>query len=405
MSKQYSPAATDQGSDTSSYSYCPDFKNFIDENEEKLFYMRLHSAIGSDVKTQVNLQQNDNLFRNEYKRMSLRRDRGILSKITGKKKSLFDWKILDKNKYEHADGCLKELKVGSVNKNKKIKPAKKPVSRQSSKENLFESLFNATLSLGPDNKRFLISNINEGSVFVRDLLVGDFIKSIDGEIISIENVNTVLMRIQNQKSFKIVAYESYKDEFESSQEEVKITKPIDVVMHKQQLFHLEAESHELIFSLNLIVKNESASDDSDGFTTIFSYPPKDNNFLHKLKGSFLTISSIMNSSFGSPMLSTLKVHDTKFYIAYSRNDDKQFIFLGFNSNYTRQFDVCHHASNIVKFFDFVYPNFFDAADFQHCTTICEMVKIQLLKGSSENTNFEQLFSYSTNVPLPKVCCF
>lgn len=330
--------------------------------------------------------------------MSLRRDRGILSKINigNKKKSLFDWKILDKNKYEHAEGILKELKIG-LKQNK----MKKPFSQQKIKGNLFESIFNAHLVLSPDNKRFLIDSIQEGSVFERDLLVGDFIKNIDGEILTSENINDVLKRIQNQKSFKLVAYESYKDEFESSQEEIKITKPIDIVLNKEKIFHLEAESHELIFSLNIIVKSEQASEDSEDFT-VFSYPPKENNFLTKLRGNFLTISSIVKTSFGQPMISMLQVHDTNFFITYTvRDDEKQFIFLGFNSNYTKFFDARLQSENLVKYFDFIYPDFMQVKNFQRLTTICEMIKIDLLKSSSEVTNFEQLFSYSTHVPLPK----
>lgn len=395
MSKLHVSTPTDHESDCSSYSYSPDFKNYIDSNQN-LYYIRLHPIAQNG--TAINQVSNDNLFRNEYKRMSLRRDRGILSKITGnKKKSMFDWKILDKNKYEHSEGILKEMRVG-LKQNK----AKKPMSFQKVKGNHFESMFNAHLVLSPDNKRFLIDNIHEGSVFERDLLVGDFIKSIDGEIITSENINDVLKRIQNQKSFKLVAYECYKDEFESSQEEIKITKPVDVVLNKEKIFHLGAESHELIFSLNVIVKSEQASEDSDDFTTVFSYPPKENNFLTKLRGSFLTISSIVKTSFGLPMISMLKVHDTNFFITYTvRDDEKQFVFLGFNSNYTRFFDARHQSENIIKFFDFIYPDFMLVSNFQRLTTICEMIKIQLLKDSSEVTNFEQLFPCTTHVPLPK----
>lgn len=397
MNKPHTP--TDHESDCSSYSYCPDFKNYIGDDQSRLFYIRLAPIISQNAAPLLN--PSTEIFRNEYQRMSLRRDRGILSKITGnKKKSLFDWKILDKNKYQHADGHLKELKIGF--KSSKLDKAKKPISHQKIKGNLFECLFNATIILGPDNKRFLIDSINEGSVLEKDLLVGDYIKSIDGEIISPENINEILKRIQNQRSFKFVAYETYKDEFESH-EEIKITKPSEMTENQDKLFHLGTESHELIFSLNLIVKNDKLSEDSDDFTTVFSFPPKDNNFLHKLKGSFLTIASIMKTSFSRPSLSMLNVHrDTNFYITYTiRGDDKQFIFLGFNSNYTKLFDAHRHTENIVKFLDFIYPELIVASDFAQLSTICELVKIQLLKGSSEIVKFEQLFSCSTSVPLPK----
>lgn len=406
MSKTYTPTPTDHESDCSSYSYSPDFKNYIDVAQQELFYIRLHPIIQQNL-NQTNLQQNENLFRNEYKRMSLRRDRGILSKLTIggiNKKSVFEWKIVDKNKYEHSEGVLKELTIASGSKLSKSKNKNKPVSHQRIKGNLFETIFNSSIILGPDNKRFILDTINSGSVFERDLVVGDFIKSIDGEVLTSENLNNVLQRIQNLKSFKIVAYECNKDEFESSQEEIKITKPIDIALNKEKLFLMEAESHELIFSLNLIVKNEQVSDDSDDFTTIFSYPKKENNFLHKLKGSFLTISSIMKASFGTPpLLSVLRVHDTNFFITYTiRKNERQFIFLGFNSNYTKIFDVSFLTSNVMKYVDFVYPDLMTTCNFEHLSTACEMVKIQLLKEARNNVcKFEQLFSCSTYSPLPK----
>lgn len=390
-------SVADHESDCSSYSYCPDFKNYIDQTLQQLFYVRVGRE--SKVSENNNPHEHENLFRSEYKRMSLRRDRGILSKITGtKKKSV--WKILNKNKYEHPDGVLKELRIGSASKGGLDKTKKQKIHQRLKGMNLFEIIFDASLVLGPD-KKFLLASISEDSVFERDLLVGDFIKSIDGEIITPENINNVLRRILDQKRFKIVAYESYKDEFDSSQEEIKITKPLDVLLNKGKLFHMEAEPNELVFSLNLIVQNEQVNDNSDDFATVFSYPPKGNNFLHKLKGSFLTISSILKTSFGPPKLSIIQVHDNNFYVTYSVRNDNQFIFIGFNSKYAKPFDVPLHSSNLLKFFDYIYPDIMTVSNYQHLTIICEMMKIQLLKQSSETINFEQLFTCSNLVPLPK----
>lgn len=143
MSKAYTSTPTDHESDCSSYSYCPDFKNYIDE--QQLFYIRLHPIIDQNVfHAPQNAIQNENHFRSEYKRMSLRRDRGILSKLTGNKnKSLFDWKILDKSKYEQNDGSkiFKELKIGPA-KRAKSKNTKKEENHQKIKGNMFEAIFN-----------------------------------------------------------------------------------------------------------------------------------------------------------------------------------------------------------------------------------------------------------------------
>ncbi|KAG5676977.1 hypothetical protein PVAND_006768 [Polypedilum vanderplanki] len=187
------------------------------------------------------------------------------------------------------------------------------------------------------------------------------------------------------------------------QEEIKITKVPDVVTFKDKLFQLETESHELIFSLNVIVKNEQISEDSDDYITVFSYPPKENNFLHKLKGSFLTIASIMKNTFNIyPRITNIKVHNTIFYVTYTiRNGGNEFIFLGFNSNYGGSFDATHLTKNFVKFLDYIYPNFIIMNDFEQLNSFCEIVKMQLIKKNSDAINFEQLFSCVKFVSLPK----
>lgn len=395
----------DQDSDcSSSYSsYNPDFKNYIDEHGN-LFYIKVHPV--DQLKTTGALSSgshNEHIFRNEYKRMSLRRDRGILSKLAGKraKKSEYDLKLISNHKYQHVDGVLKELRIGI--KPGKLNKLKKSFSQHQRDGSLFELIFDATISIGPDGKRFLIDKINEGSVFERDLLVGDIIKSIDGDVISVDNLNDLLRKIQHKKTFKVVAQECYKDEFESCQEELKIVRAMDIMENKEKLFHLGPETLELIFSLNLIRKNDEVSDDSEDFTTLFSFPPKDNNFIHKLKGSFLAIASIMKTSFDSdPVITSISVHDLRYYVAYAiRNDEKDFIFVSFNSLYTSLFDARQHATNLLKFLDFIYPNFMEFKNSDQLTIVCEMMKIQLLKSSSQVINFEQLFSLMTYVPLPK----
>lgn len=386
-------------SDCSSYSYTPDFKNYIDEESgSSLFYIRAHSLSGHCKKTTNDIESD--LFRNEFKRMSLRqREKGILSKFTSKKSSGYEFKVIDRQRYRHAEGELKELKIG----NKSTKVNKLPRPKKGDSKSLFEIILSASVIPGPNQKRLVIDKINTGSVFEKDLCVGDYIKSIDGEVVTVENVNSLLHKILNQKSFKIVAQESYKDDYDASAEEIKITKVNDIVAFKDKLFQLDSEFHELIFSLNVIVKNEQITDDSDDFTTVFSYPPKDNNFLHKQKGSFLTIASILKISFDDyPMVTSIKVHNTTFYVTYTiRNGDNEYIFLGFNSNYAGLFDAKHITQNFVKFLDYVYPNFIIINDFETLVTFCEIMKVQLLLKCADVINFEQLFPCSKFVPLPK----
>lgn len=386
---------SDAVSDCSSYSYSPEYRSYIEEEHgSSLWYIVAHPLDHSSKSPASNVQQD--AFCKEFSRMSLRkRDKGILSKLTIKK-SVFDFKVIDCNKYEHVDGVLKELKIGNKS-GKVIKP------KHGDQRSLFEIMFNATIILAPDNKRLLIDNINPSSVLQKDLKVGDVIKSIDGEIFTVENSKSLLTKVQSRKSFKMVAEECYKDELENAKEEVKMTKIGDVIENKEKLFKLLAESHELIFSLNIIVKNEQINEDSGDFTTVYSFPPQENNFLHKLKGAFLTIASLVKSSHNTHPTSTdIKVHNTIFHITYTiRNGDNEFIFLGFNSNYTQLFDAEKLTKNFVAFLDYIYPNLLIINEFDQLTALCEMMKIQLVKKMSNAIDFEQNFPLSKFVSLPK----
>lgn len=383
---------SDAVSDCSSYSYSPEYRNYIDEEHgSSLFYIVAHPV---DHSKSSNAQHNQDAFCKEFSRMSLRkRDKGILSKLS-LKKSVFDFKVIDCNKYEHVDGRLKELKIGNKS-GKVIKP------KHGDKRSLFEIMFNATIILAPDNKRFVVDCINPSSVLQKDIKVGDYIKSIDGEIFTTENSKALLIKIQSQKTFKMVAEEYFKDELENAQEEIKMLKINDVIDNKEKLFKMHAESHELIFSLNIIVKNEQINE-SD-FTTVYSYPPEENNFLHKLKGAFLTIASLVKTSHDTHPTSTdIKVHNTIFHITYTiRNGDNEFIFLGFNSNYAQLFDAEKLTKNFVAFLDYIYPNLLIINEFDQLTALCEVMKIQLVKKTSNAIDFEQLFPLSKFVSLPK----
>ena len=136
-------------SDCSSYSYSPEYKNYIDEEHgSSLFFIKTH-PIDHLKMPSTSAINNHEAFRNQFSRMSLRkRDKGILSKFTSKK-PVFDFKVIDRNRYEHVDGVLKELKIANKT-GKVIKP------KHGDKRSLFEIMFNATIIHAPDKKRFLI---------------------------------------------------------------------------------------------------------------------------------------------------------------------------------------------------------------------------------------------------------
>lgn len=394
---------TSESSDNNSsvYSvYNPEWKPFIDP-AGNLFFLKCQPCIYPGFN-----HQNDNLvFRNEYKRMSLRRNKGILSKISGKKrskKSLYDVKILEKHKYEHSDGILKEFLMS-------IKPSKfgKLKKIHQNEENIFENIFNATVLLTSDGKRYLIDKINEGSLFAKEtsIKIGDVIKSIDCELITVDNLTESLKKIQSQKSFKLVLQELYPDEMHLSSEEIKLTKLDDLLENKDKLFNLNSEPGEIVFSMILMRKIESESaDDEEGLNAVFCYPPQEINIFHKIKGCFLTIDSILRSSFASaPLLTSFSINDKTYHLSYcARNQEQEYLFLGFNSDYSRLIEAKNYSKNLVQFLDYFYPNFTKVENFKELENFCELFKLQILKNSnSKIPMFEQMFNFNVNVQLPK----
>ncbi|CRK90854.1 CLUMA_CG004544, isoform A [Clunio marinus] len=391
----------DQESDRSSFSYTPSFKDFIDEDSEgnsELFFIRCSEKLSL---TEAASPSNQNAFRNEYKRMSLRRNRGVLSKISKKNQQNNSVKVKKVENYSHADGSLlKEFTiVMEKNKNTKLK-LRKSKTINANYENMFETLFNASIVL--IDKKLFIKNVSESSVFKS--LQGDnyFIKFIDKEIISPENINSMLKRIQNKFAFTLtVCGENVNDLEHLGSEQISISKSSDIISNRSKLFLMDtSSSNEIIFSLIVITKNEQETSDSEDFTTMFSYPPKERNFLHKLKGSFLTIQMIMKSSFSSPNVTVINFHDTKYFITTTVKDETQFIILSFNANYVNRFDVAHHTTNILKYLDYVFPDALNLRSFEELLTICDLIQVYLSKQKSD-IDFENLFSCSNYVPLPK----
>lgn len=391
MKKVFADTSADQESECST-QYGSDFRNYIDQHSEQLFFIRVKPRV-----SQIGITTNEesyNLFKSEYNRMSSRRDRGILSKFTESKKNV-KWKILDKKCYEHGtDGILKEIKIRSPLKSKSFL---KTIENQKYKC-LFEIMFEATVIFV--DKKCLLSSLKETSIFNDNLLVGDVIKSIDGENITSENMDIMLKRILGQKWFKIVAIEFFEKD-PSRHEIIKITKLQDILSNKEKLFRLDTSSSEVIFSLNIISQNGHDHSGLEHFRTIFAYPQND-NLLHKLKGSFLTISSILKTSLGSPQYSDIKIQNMNFRVAYPLKNNDKFILIGFNTNYVQTLGVHRFATYLIKFLEFTFPNFNDLTNYEHLKIFCELMKIQILKQSTENFECEELFEeYPTTVALPR----
>ena len=276
-------------------------------NDGFLFYIRF------DLMCQpksVNFDD-DVFFRNEYKRLSIRKNENILSKLTGKnsKHNWFKVKIIDSVKKEQLTGVTKEIMI-SIAPKKNINPKEiYPLS---------DSILGITTSLFPDGRRLMIDKIKEYSVFNKDKHVKpkDWIKSIDVEAVNVDNFEGILEGfIKIPTIMKVTFYESVEQDMHNSFE-IKITNIYDLIQNGDTIFNRDENttfvSNDLVFSMIYISKEYTLNDELD---VKFCYPSREENILFNSRGSFVTLHSIIQSTFtANTLMTSLKVRNTSKYI-------------------------------------------------------------------------------------------
>ncbi|XP_063698135.1 protein inturned [Culicoides brevitarsis] len=335
------------------------------------------------------------LFRSEYKRMSLRGPAKLMVRKM-KDKNPFGIKVLKKAKLAEADKCVKEV-ILSINM-KKIKP----LNGVKFLERVLGIVPSVSLA-----KKLVVAQVKENCCFSKDGFVkpGDILKQIGHDSITNENLDMVLRNLHGTQ-IKICFHEMLESSPLNSID-VRITGLSDVLDNLHLLFGYEKPPNDLQeppLSLMFISKVEDA--ENNHVTPTFSYPQREKNILFGIRGSFMTLQSILEANFQrDPTMTTIRVHRSLFHVAY-KSLPTGLLLVAFNSRYVTAFESKKHATNFIENLKFLYKSESEAflpQNLSQLQQICELKKVEILtaKKIPSESHFERLLPQPQFVSLPK----
>ncbi|XP_058462293.1 protein inturned [Malaya genurostris] len=344
----------------------------------------------------------DLFFRNEYKRLSIRKKENILSKFGQREKNkykLFKVSVIETIKKEQPNGLNKEIIIS-------IAPKKNIVIKEILP--LSETILGITTSLFPDGRKLMVDKIKEYSVFNKGKLVKpkDWIKLFDTEIVTVDNLESLLEGSTKIPTIiKITFFEMIEHDITNAIE-IKLTSLMDLIQSQETLLNKDdiqtMSNNDMIFSMIYISKEYTQNDELD---VKFCYPARDNNSLYNSKGSFVTLNSIFNSSFETKTIMTnMKIRNVLYYTTYNYFEEG-ILLLGFNSKYSSLFSVKQKSEQICRLLRILYYNssiiFNKPVESQtELMQLCELIR-HSIKTHRSLDKFEKTFHQPHFIPLPK----
>ncbi|XP_058061408.1 protein inturned [Anopheles bellator] len=341
-------------------------------------------------------------FRNEFRRLSIRKKESILSRFGQRDKSkhkLFRVSVIDASKKDLINGVQKDIIISIAPKKNILLKEVLPLT---------ETILGITTSLFPDGRKLMVDKIKEYSVFTKGKLVKskDWIKAIDTESVTVDNFESLLEGSTKIPSIvKITFFEMIEPDMSNSIE-IKITNFMDLIQSQETLFDKEdiqtMSNNDLIFSMIYISKEYTQNDELD---VKFCYPTRENNCLFNSRGSFVTLHSIFNHSFEQQSVMTcLKIRNVLYYTTYTMVDDG-ILLLGFNSKYSSVFAVKKKSEQICRCLNALYQSIGKAFNkpvdqLTELMQLCEMIR-HSIKANRHCDRFEKTFPQAHLVPLPK----
>ncbi|XP_055609541.1 protein inturned [Uranotaenia lowii] len=344
----------------------------------------------------------DVFFRNEYKRLSIRKKENILSKFGQREKNkhkLFKVTIIDSAKKEQLNGINKEIIISIAPKKNIILKDVLPLS---------ETILGISTTLFPDGRKLMVDKLRDYSVFNKNKFVKskDWIKSIDSEMVTVDNLESLLEGSTKIPTILRVTFFEMVEQDVANAIEIKITNLMDLIQSQETLFNKDdiqtMNSNDLIFSLIYISKEYTQNDELD---IKFCYPTRDNNLLFSTKGSFVTLHSIFSASFKTrTVMTNLKIRNVLYYTTYSFFEDG-ILLLSFNSKYSSLFSVKQKSDQICRLLNALYMDcsltFNRPIEEQtELMQLCELIR-HSIKMNRSMDKFEKTFPHPHFVPLPK----
>lgn len=220
---------------------------------------------------------------------------------------------------ETAGGEVKEITV-FIDPSRRLKYGRRT--------SVAEALLGVSVCPFPDSSRIMIAGYMPNSEISQDkaIKIGDWLKSINKQEINVENFELILLSFTQPTYIKLHLQRIAVEEPPQHHPNIaKVTNTSEYVDTLRSFF--PANRHDerdkvSIFSLLLLSLRDTGEQSSDA-EVLFSYPPKQSNYLYRIRGTFLTMNSLFREcTFNSkPKISCVTIQSIEYYVTYYSSKD------------------------------------------------------------------------------------
>lgn len=228
----------------------------------------------------------------------------------------------NKVKFNEMEGEVKEITV-FIDPSMRLKYGRRT--------SVSEALLGVSVCPFPDSSRIMIAGYMPNSEISQDkaIKIGDWLKAINNQDINVENFELILLSFTQPTYIKLQLQRLAVEEPPQHHPNIaKVTNTNEYVDTLRSFFpsnRHDERDHAPIFSLLLLSLKENGEHIMDGEDVIFSYPPRESNYLYSIRGTFLTMNSLFREcTFNSrPKVSCVTIQAIEYYVSYhSGNDGK-----------------------------------------------------------------------------------
>lgn len=347
-------------------SYTVEWESYV-ARDGTLFYLEYNILPVATVHTvPSHLEKSPNLlsWRSDFKRTSMRRSKkpGIRlgnlissnhSKKVAKKKFLSTTAVRRSNGGNRGDvgagGGDQRDTTNKVKFNEMAEGEVKEITvfidpslrhKYGRRTSLSEALLGVSVCPFPDSARIMIAGYMPNSEVSQNkaIKIGDWLKAINDQDINIENFELILLSFTQPTYIKLQLQRIAVEEPPQNHPNIaKATNTGEYVDTLRSFYpnsrHQDDYGHAAIFHLLLLSLKESNEHIFDGEDVLYSYPPKESNFLFSIRGTFVTMNSLFREcTFNSrPKVSCVAIQSIEYYVSYYSTNDGKANFIRLNS--------------------------------------------------------------------------
>lgn len=195
-----------------------------------------------------------------------------------------------------------------------------------------EALLGVSVCPFSDSTRVMIAGYMPNSEINQDksIKIGDCLKAINDQEVNTENFELILLSFTQPTYIKLQLQRIAVEEPPYHPNIAKVSNTSEYVDMLRTFFPVnkhDERDHTPIFSLLLLSLDDSSDNSSDGSDIIYSYPPKESNYLYSIRGTFITMNSLFREcTFNAkPKITTVTIQSVEYYVSYYSSNEGNFL--------------------------------------------------------------------------------